>query len=359
MRTEYRAEHVGSLLRPPALLAARAAYTSDLREREDLAIRAAVERQRAIGLDVLSDGEMRRGSWLTDMADAVDGFVRQRVMLGWKGPGGGPEESSANAVGAKLRKARKLTGHEMPLMNELAAGRFKVTLPAPSNFMLSSYKAGLTEQFYPTHSDLLHDLVEIVRDEVDWLVSQGVTYIQFDAPFYTHYLDPESRAKMKAEGRDPDRELAEGIAADNASLAGVPRDRVTVAMHVCRGNNRSRWFTEGGYGAIAEALFGKIDVERFLLEFDDERSGDFEPLREIPRGKSVVLGLITTKNPRVEPLDQLRRRIDDAAKYVPIEKLALSPQCGFASVAAGNLISEDDQWRKLALVVETARKVWG
>jgi 5-methyltetrahydropteroyltriglutamate--homocysteine methyltransferase len=225
--------------------------------------------------------------------------------------------------------------------------------------MVSSYKAGLTEQFYPAHSDLLRDLVEIVRDEVDWLVTQGVTYIQFDAPFYTHYLDPEHRARMKAEGRDPDRELAEGIAADNAALAGVPRDKVTAAMHVCRGNSRSRWFTEGGYGVIAEALFGKIDVERFLLEFDDARSGDFEPLREVPRGKSVVLGLITTKDSRVESGDELRRRIDAAAKYVPIGNLALSPQCGFASVAAGNLISEDDQWRKLELVVETARKMWG
>lgn len=364
MKTEYRAEHVGSLLRPPALLEARREHAegrlplSELRLQEDDAIRAAVEKQRDLGLDVLSDGEMRRGSWLTDMADAVDGFVRQKVMLGWKGPGGGAEASTANAVGAKLRKVRKLSGHEVPLMNGIAPGRFKVTLPAPSNFMVSSYKPGLTEQFYPTHSDLLQDLVGIVRDEVDWLTAQGVTYIQFDAPFYTHYLDPEHRAKMKAEGREPDRELAEGIAADNAALAGAPRDKVTVAMHVCRGNSRSRWFTEGGYGAIAEALFGKLDVERFLLEFDDERSGSFEPLRQIPRGKSVVLGLITTKDTRMESGDDLRRRIDAAAKYVPIENLALSPQCGFASVAAGNLISEDDQWRKLEVVVETARKVW-
>lgn len=365
MKTEFRAEHVGSLLRPSGLLKSRAAHSdgrlpaAELRQLEDLAIRDAVQKQREVGLDILSDGEMRRGSWLTDMADAVDGFVRQKVMLDWRGPGGGPEASSANAVGAKLRKVRMLTGQEVPLLQSLAPGQFKITLPAPSNFMVASYKPGLTDQFYPAHSDLLEDLVKIVRDEVDWLVAQGVTYIQFDAPFYSHYLDPRHRADMKKQGRDPDRELEEGIAADNASLAGVPRDSVTLALHVCRGNSRSRWFTEGGYGTIAAKLFGAMDVDRFLLEFDDERSGDFEPLREVPRGKTVVLGLITTKTPLLESADELQRRIDEAARYVPIENLAISPQCGFASVASGNLISEDDQWRKLELVASTARKVWG
>jgi 5-methyltetrahydropteroyltriglutamate--homocysteine methyltransferase len=366
MKKDFRAEHVGSLLRPPELLEARAAHAdgrlpaADLRQLEDRAIEEAIQKQRDIGLDILTDGEMRRGSWLTDMADAVDGFVRQKVMLDWKGPGGGPEASSANAVGAKLHKVRKLTGHELPLLQSLGqAGPFKITLPSPSNFMVSSYKPGLTDRYYPTHSDLLRDLTEIVRDEVEWLVSQGVTYIQLDAPFYTHYLDPRHRVEMERQGRDPDHELDEGIAADNAALKGIPRDRVTVALHVCRGNSRSRWFTEGGYGTIAEKLFGAMEVERFLLEFDDERSGDFEPLRQVPRGKTVVLGLITTKEPRLESPDELQRRIDQAARYIPIESLAISPQCGFASVAAGNLISMDDQWRKLELVAETAQKIWG
>jgi 5-methyltetrahydropteroyltriglutamate--homocysteine methyltransferase len=360
MKREIRAEHVGSLLRPAEVLKARASLRdTELRLVEDAAIRNAIQKQRDVGLDILSDGEMRRGSWLTGMADAVDGFVRQRVMLDWKGPGGGNEASSANAVGAKLRKARKLTGHELPALQAMARGEFKITLPAPSNFMVSSYKDGLTEAFYPTHADLLADLVEIVRDEVDWLVAQGVNYIQFDAPFYSHYLDPQHRAQIKQQGRDPDKELEAGIAADNASLAGVPREKVTVAMHVCRGNSRSRWFTEGGYGMIAEKLFGAFEAERFLLEFDDERSGDFEPLKQVPRGKTVVLGLITTKTPALESEEQLRRRIDEAARYVPLENLAVSPQCGFASVAAGNLISMDDQWRKLELVASTARKVWG
>ncbi len=365
MKSSARAEHVGSLLRPPELLKARAAFAEgqldqqQLRETEDRAILGALDKQGAAGLDRITDGEFRRGSWLTDMADAVEGFVRDRVVLDWKGPGGGPEVSSANAVGAKLRKIRRLTEHEVPFLLKTSKRPFKVTLPAPSNFVVCSYRPGMTEQFYPTRAALLRDLTAILRDEVRWLVSQGVTYIQLDAPYYTHYLDPRHRAQMQAEGRDPDRELAEGIAGDNTAFKDVPRDRVTVAAHICRGNSRSRWFTEGGYDLIAERLFGSLDVDRFLLEFDDERSGGFEPLRFVPAGKTVVLGLVTTKDAKLESQDDLRRRIDQAARYVPLERLALSPQCGFASVVAGNLLSIDDEWRKLELVAETARKVWG
>jgi 5-methyltetrahydropteroyltriglutamate--homocysteine methyltransferase len=355
---------VGSLLRPPELLQARADFAEgkiaadQLRALEDRAIAEALAKQRQIGIDITSDGEMRRGSWLTDMADAVEGFVREKVMLEWKGPGGGEEASTANAAGAKLRKTRKLTAHELPFLKKNAAAPFKITLPAPSNFMLASYKRGVTDRFYPTHADLLRELVAIIRDEIQWLVAEGVAYIQFDAPYYSHYLDPRQREHMRQAGRDPDQALEEGIAGDNAAFAGVPRDRVTLALHVCRGNSRSRWYTEGGYDAIAEKLFQTLDVDRFLLEYDTARSGGFEPLRLMPRGKTVVLGLVTTKEAQLESADDLRRRIDEASRYVPLENLALSPQCGFASVAAGNLLSLDDQWRKLALVADTARKVW-
>jgi 5-methyltetrahydropteroyltriglutamate--homocysteine methyltransferase len=300
---------------------------------------------------------MRRGSWLTDMADAVEGFVREKVMLDWKGPGGGAEASTADAVGGRLRKARQLTAHELPVLAK-SARHFKMTLPAPSNFLVASYKRGVTDQFYPTHADLLRDLVAIIRDEVQWLVSEGVTYIQFDAPYYSHYLDPHQRERMRADGRDPDRELETGIAGDNAAIEGVPREGITLALHVCRGNSRSRWYTEGGYDAIAEKLFQTLNVDRFLLEYDTGRCGGFEPLRLVPPGKTVVLGLITTKEPRMESPEDLCRRVDEAARYVPLENLAISPQCGFASVAAGNLLSPDDQWRKLALVAEIARRVW-
>jgi 5-methyltetrahydropteroyltriglutamate--homocysteine methyltransferase len=365
MPASFRAEHVGSLLRPPELLQAREAHAAgnlpldQLRAAEDRAILQVLEKQKQLGLDVVTDGEMRRGSWLTDMADAVDGFVSERVPLEWKGPGGGVEGSTAHAAGAKLRKQRKMTGHEVPFLKKNAPGPFKVTLPAPSNFMLASYKAGITDKFYPTHADLLKELVEIVRDDVQWLVSEGVKYIQFDAPYYSHYLDPRQQTRMRQAGLDPDKELENAIAGDNAAMRDVPRDSVTLALHVCRGNNRSRWYTEGGYDAIAEKLFGELEVDRFLLEYDTERSGGFEPLRLVPRGKSVVLGLITTKTPKLESQSELLRRIEEASKFVPREKLALSPQCGFASTAPGNLLSAEEQWKKLELVVDTARKVWG
>ena len=369
MPPRYRAEQVGSLLRPPELLEARAAHAQGklpldaLRSAEDRAILAALDRQRDIGIGVCTDGEMRRGSWLTPMADAVEGFVPHKVQVAWKGPGGGTEGSTANAVGAKLFKVRKMTGDEVPFLKQHAAqfggAPFKVTLPAPSNFVVASYKPGISETFYDTATDLLRDLAHIVRDEVEWLISQGVPYIQFDAPYYSYYLDPQQREHVRETGRDPDADFASVVAADNSVFRGLPRDNLTLAVHVCRGNSRSRWFTEGGYDAIAEKLFHMLDVDRFLLEYDTGRSGGFEPLRLVPPGKTVVLGLVTTKEPALESMDGLRRRIDDAARHLPLENLALSPQCGFASVAAGNLLTMDDQWRKLDLIVETSRMVWG
>jgi 5-methyltetrahydropteroyltriglutamate--homocysteine methyltransferase len=361
----YRAEQVGSLLRPPELLGIQAAVSEgrataeQLRAAEDRAIAWALRRQREIGLDILSDGEMRRGSWLTDMADAVDGFVPDSVALEWKGPGGGVEVSTARAAGRKLSKMRKLTAHETPFLKQHAGGPFKITLPAPSNFLVASYKPGITETAYPTRVELLADVVQIIRDEIQWLVDEGVTYIQFDAPYYSHYLDPRQRDRLRQAGLDPDREIEHGIAGDNAAFQGIARGSVTYALHVCRGNSRSRWYSEGAYDAVAERLFGTLDVDTFLLEYDDERSGGFEPLRAVPSGKNVVLGLITSKTPALESVDGVRRRIDEASRYVPLDHLAVSTQCGFASVARGNLLTIEDQWRKLELVVETARTVWG
>ncbi len=365
MTASLRAEQVGSLLRPPELLAARSAYAggridaAELRAREDAAIRDAVGRQRDIGMDVFADGEMRRASWLTGMAEAVDGFEADSVLLEWHGPGGGVEKTTAKIVGSRLRKRQMLTAHEVPLLKALGATPFKITLPAPSNFVPTGFKPGVTDRHYKDRDDLLGDLVAIIQDEVQWLAAQGVRYIQLDAPFYSHYLDPQHREAMRQSGGDPDADFEAAVAGDNAALAGVSRNDVTLAVHVCRGNSRSRWYTEGGYDAIAEKLFARLDVDRFLLEYDTERSGTFEPLRLVPQGKDVVLGLVTTKEPRLERQDDLRRRIDDAARYVPLERLALSPQCGFASIASGNLLSMDDQWRKLELVVRTARAVWG
>ena len=365
MPPRFRAENVGSFLRPPELLRARAEHASGklsaekLRAAEDAAILMTFEGQQRSGLPIFTDGELRRGSWLTDMADAVEGFVAEKVIMHWRGPDGGEEGSTAQVVGGKLRKVRKMTAHELPFLKKHSPGPFKITLPLPSNFTVASYKPGVSDKFYPAHQDLLDELVNFTRDEVRWLASEGVTYIQFDAPYYSHYLDPKQRERMRAAGLDPDAEFDHSIAGDNTVLKDVPRNKVTAGLHVCRGNSRSRWYTEGGYDAIAERLFGQLDVDTFLLEYDSERAGGFEPLRLVPRGKSVVLGLITTKRPELESQDALRRRIDEAARFVPLDRLALSTQCGFASVAAGNLLSLDDQWRKLDLVVDTARKVWG
>ena len=238
-KNNYRADHVGSLLRPANLLQARAAHAAGklsddtLRQAEDAVIRDFVEKQKQIGLDVCTDGEVRRDSWLADMADAVDGFVSEKVTITWKGPNSGSEGSRAYAVGKKLKKLRNLTGREMPFMKAISQGPFKVTLPAPSNFMLTSYKTGITDKVYKTEDELLEDLVAIVHEEIAWLVSAGVPYIQMDAPLYSHYLDPAQRERMQTAGHDPDEALEKAIAGDNAALKGIPRDNTVFALHVC------------------------------------------------------------------------------------------------------------------------------
>jgi 5-methyltetrahydropteroyltriglutamate--homocysteine methyltransferase len=369
MSEAYRADHVGSLLRPAGVHEARAAFRDgrlplqQLRHLEDRAILAAIERQRRIGVDVLTDGEFRRTGFQNDLVEGVEGFVasaRPAVVRIWQGPGGEPkEQGTRQVVGARLRHAGRLTEHQTRFLQAHAPGPIKMTIPSPNQFPAISFQPGLTDQFYPTRSDLLWDLVSIIKREIAALVEDGVPYIQVDEPRYSYYVDPRWRTHLRDLGEDPDRSFAEAIAADNACLEGVRRQGQTVAMHICRGNNESKWYAEGGYEPIAEKLFGSLAVDRFLLEYDTERAGTFEPLRFMPRDKMVVLGLVSSKSPGLESEDELRRRIDEASRYVPLENLALSPQCGFASTAAGNLLSEDDQWRKLELVVSVARKVWG
>lgn len=366
MPRPYHADHVGSLLRPYELLAARQRLAKgeisrdDLRAIEDAAILRALEGQRQVGLEIFTDGEFRRASWITDMAEAVDGFVPQSRTMDWRGPGGGPEASTSNVVGARLQPRRRLTGGQTAFLKEHAPGAIKMTLPAPSNFWVVSWKAGVSDHAYASRTEMLQDVVRLVRAEIKALVEDGVDYIQMDAPFYGVFIDEQHRATLRQSGVDPDAALREVVAADNAAIEGLQRDNLTLALHICRGNSRSRWLYEGGYSPIAELVFGTLGVDAFLLEYDAaDRTGDFSPLTFLQKGKVAVLGLVTSKEPGIESTDELRRRIDDAARVVPLEQLALSPQCGFASVALGNLVSEDDQWRKLAQVVETARMVWG
>ena len=363
MPQECRADHIGSLLRPPQLLHARAsaAPKQELRKIEDECIIEVIRRQKEIGLDILTDGELRRRNFMSDFVDAVAGFdTENAVARSWSGHGAAGSVSSVTGiVTSRLKQFAPLAGHEVPFLQAHANGKFKVTLPSATQFPAISYKRGITDKVYATPSDLLWDIVAIMKAELQHLHSQGVRYIQIDAPRYSYYIDPKWREWIRTEmSQDPDDALKESVEADNACLAATRKPGVTLAIHLCRGNNRSHWYAEGGYDAIAEQLFSTLDVDRFLLEYDDERSGSFEPLRFVPRGKMVVLGLISSKQPKLEDKNQLIRRIREASRYVPLENLALSPQCGFASTAEGNLLSEDDQWAKLRLVVETAREVW-
>ena len=364
MRAPYRADHVGSLLRPPEVMQAREQHAAGkldlagLRAVEDQHILAALERQRQAGVAVFTDGEYRRGSWQSDMADSVDGFVREHLPIEWHGPNAGVEGSTAHVVGAKLHKRQRLTGHESGFLKAHAPGPVKVTMPPPSVFLIKSFRPGISDKVY-SRDELLADLVDIVGSEVEALVAEGVDYVQLDSPEYARLLDARTRQEIEHSGLSADKALAMAIEGDNACLRRPAGANVTFALHVCRGNSRSRWFGEGGYEPIAERLFaGMANADRFLLEYDSDRAGGFEPLRFVPADKMVVLGLITTKQGELESKDGLRRRIDEAARQHALEQLAVSPQCGFASTAAGNLLSPDEQQRKLELVAEVARITW-
>jgi 5-methyltetrahydropteroyltriglutamate--homocysteine methyltransferase len=366
MITSYRADQVGSFLRPPELLEARRDPATDpgnLQAIENRHVLRVLAKQRELGFDIFTDGELRRRNFMSDFTDAVEGFDHSdAVARTWQATTAAtaPVSSVTGIVTARLRPLRRLTGHEMPFLRAHSPGAIKITLPSATQFPAIAYKRGLTDAVYPTHSDLLWDIVAIIRAEVRALVAEGVQYVQLDAPRYSYYVDPRWRDYIRTEmGTEPEVALDEAVRADNACLEGARRPGVTLAMHLCRGNNRSHWYAEGGYDPIAEKLFGTLEVDRFLLEYDDERSGTFEPLRFVPRGTTVVLGLVSSKRPELESPRALARRIEEAARYVPLEDLALSPQCGFASTMEGNLLSEDDQWAKLRLVVETAREVWG
>ncbi len=371
MGAPYRADYVGSLLRPSELLEARLASaqglhpTADperLRAIEDRHILRILARQQELGFDVFNDGELRRRHFMSDFTDAVEGFDHgDAVAMPWQASSAAdtPAGSVSGIVTGKLRQLRRLTAHEIPFLRAHSPGPIKMTLPSATQFPAIAYKRGVTDKFYPSHSALLWDIVTIIKAEVEALVADGVQYVQIDAPRYSYYVDPKWRDHIRTEtGLEPDAALDEAIRADNACLEGAHRVGVTLAIHLCRGNRRGHWFAEGGYDPIAEKLFGTLQVDRFLLEYDDERSGTFEPLRLVPRGKTVVLGLVSSKRPQLESKRELIRRIEEAARYVPLEHLALSPQCGFGTTMEGSPLSEDDQWAKLRLVAETAREVW-
>lgn len=376
MATRFRADQIGSFLRPPEVAVARVDFAGgkisldELRAIEDTAVLAVLDIQRQSGIGIYSDGEQRRSGWAGDFGEAVAGFVPGDPPVPRPAMGGvetstpspaGPVGSTGRVIGEKLVRKRRLTGHESGFLKSQVGGQpYKVTMPAASYVIARGYKPGVTDLVYPDRKAALADAVAIIRVEIEALIEEGVPYIQLDNPHYPDYISEERNEQMRAIGIDPDRAMLEDIEADNASLAGFHSPERTLAMHFCRGNSGGGgWHTSGGYDRIAERVFSTLDVDTFLLEYDSERAGTFDPLRFMPKGKTVTLGLVTTKAATLESQDTLLRRIDEASKFVAIDDLALSPQCGFASTLQGNPLTADDELRKLELVVETATKVWG
>ena len=372
------AEHVGSLLRPPELMRARDAHArgeldlEGLRQIQDEAALAAIALQREAGIGVFTDGEMRRRTWMAGILESLGGVVdvtADTPRVGWhsdRGAAPPTEETDFDmvAVNGKLSQRVPLTGVEAAFLAEHAPGPYKITMMSSSMGGLL-WRPRLSEAAYPTPGDMLRDLVELQSREIEGLIDQGVRWIQLDSLSYNQVIDDRFRSQLGPRGAvDPLTLLDTAVRVDNQLIraARARSAEVTVGLHMCRGNNRSAWMAQGSYGPVAERLFGEVDVDRFLLEYDTERAGGFEPLRFMARGRKVVLGLVSSKVPELESKDDLRRRIDEAARYVPLEDLALSPQCGFASNASstpGNVLTVDEQRRKLELVVETARLVWG
>jgi 5-methyltetrahydropteroyltriglutamate--homocysteine methyltransferase len=371
MATDFHAEHVGSMLRTPELLAARAAHArgeisaEQLREQEDRAALAAVEVQQQAGIKVFTDGEVRRATWMAGLLESIGGVVPVTLPPAkwYRGDGEPPrEETDFDMVAAKEKLYQKAnhTSAEAAFLAKHAPGQYKITMMSTSMGPLL-WRPEVSAEVYPTPPDMMADLVGLQIKEIEGLIDQGVTWVQLDSLGYNFVIDDEFREGVGLGGVPPE-EIFDGTVKVDAELVRAAKRKspdVTVGMHFCRGNNRSAWMSAGGYEPIAERLFSEVGVDRFLLEYDTERAGGFEPLRFIPDGTTVVLGLVSSKVPQLESTDELRRRIDEAAKYVPLENLALSPQCGFASTARGNLLTVDDERRKLELVVTTAELVWG
>ncbi|MGH7383573.1 MAG: cobalamin-independent methionine synthase II family protein [Candidatus Rokuibacteriota bacterium] len=356
-----RSDVVGSLLRPSELKAARERRdrgelsAAELKRIEDRAVDEAVRLQEEAGLDVITDGELRRYAFFGHLIEALDGFDK---LGGWAIPFHNEQGErlvfKRPVVVEKLRWRRSMCTEELVYLRARATRPVKVTLIS-SQQAAAYYDPEKSAGAYPTRDAYLADIVDLTRREVEELVGLGCTYIQIDAPQYAALLDPELRQGYRQRGSDPDRLIDACIEMDNAVIGRHPG--VTFGLHICRGNNQSMFYASGGYEPIAR-VFTRSRFQRFLLEYDDARSGSFEPLRAMPDDREVVLGLVTTKSPRLESVAELRARIDEAARSLPLERLALSPQCGFASTIEGNRISPDEQRAKLHRVAETVRAIW-
>jgi 5-methyltetrahydropteroyltriglutamate--homocysteine methyltransferase len=365
----FRADHVGSLLRPPQLLAARADHdagrigAAELRRIEDDAIRRIVRRQEELGLQSATDGEFRRASWHMDFIYQLDGITKEagHIAVKFHNPDGDIEFTPAALhVDGKLGVSRTIFGDDFRFLQETVTSNVpKLTIPSPSMVHYRGGKAAIDESVYPTLDEFWADLTAAYREQVRRLGELGCTYLQFDDTSLAYMNDPHQRDYIASIGGDPQHQHVEYIHHINEALSERP-EGMSVTTHMCRGNFRSGWAAEGSYDFVAEALLNELEVDGFFMEWDDERSGGFEPLRFLPKGdKHVVLGLVTTKRGELESADELKRRIEQASQHAPLEQLCLSPQCGFSSTVEGNLLTEDEQWAKLALIVEVAQDVWG
>jgi 5-methyltetrahydropteroyltriglutamate--homocysteine methyltransferase len=364
MPPPFRADHVGSLLRPPELKRAfreqRDGTLGDdeFRRVQDEAIRRAVELQESVGLRSVTDGEFRRASYWAHFVAAVDGLDVKEALFQFRDESGERMAFTAPHVCRPVKRVRAISAEEFRFLRAVTRQTPKITLPSPSTLHFWRGPAAIELEAYASVEEFFADLAGVYRTEIAELARLGATYLQLDEVALAMLCDPEVRSAVAARGEDPERLVDRYVDAINQALEGRPRG-VTVAMHLCRGNYKGRWMGAGGYEAVAERAFGRARVDALFLEFDSPRAGDFAPLRHVAKDKRVVLGLVSSKTPVLEKKADLLRRIEAASRIVGVERLGLSPQCGFASTAAGNPLSEDDERRKLALVVDVARQVWG
>lgn len=364
----FRADHVGSLLRPPALLEARQRRErgelseQELRAVEDRAIREVVKLQEDVGLESITDGEFRRAIFHVDFLKRISGVTVSASQYTLKFRGADKEIDFAPPVLGVVDRLQRPRGGVAVLDFEFLASVTrrtpKLCIPSPSMLHFRGGRGSVSRDVYPDIAEFFADLARVYREEIADLARAGCSYLQLDDTNLAYLCDPEHRSRARAIGEDPDRLPSVYAQLISDSLRERPAD-MAACIHLCRGNFRSTWVAEGSYEAVAEVLFNEIDVDGFFLEYDDARSGGFEPLRFVPKGKRVVLGLVTSKRATLESKDDLKRRIDEASRFIPLESLALSPQCGFSSSEHGNDLRLEDQVEKLRLVVETAREVWG
>jgi 5-methyltetrahydropteroyltriglutamate--homocysteine methyltransferase len=363
----FRADHVGSLLRPAELHAARAAAkagrmsVAELKTVEDRCIRDAVALQEQAGLAAVTDGEFRRAFWHVDFLTGLDGIeaTQSNYAIRFQGEDGATAETrSMMVVKKKVRRSRPVMIEHFKYLKSVATRTPKFCIPAPTYLHMRGGRRVVDRDAYTEMDEFWSDIARAYREEIRDLVAAGCTYLQLDDVSFACLCDESIREQVRRDGEDPDRLPSQYARVINSLIAERPPS-LAVTMHTCRGNHQSMWMAAGGYDAVAEAVFGETRVDGFFLEYDTDRAGGFEPLRFLPKGKKAVLGLVSTKTPKLESKDVLKRRIEAAAKYVPLEDLCLSPQCGFASTEAGNRLTEDDQRRKLELVVEVATEVWG